>query len=160
MTDEATEICGEGPCNSAANRRLEVFGQSAASPEPSKGPFNNPASWQQLKPGGVTWAIDVFDLPLSDALQLGAQFLSSMAAVGKYMPQSRIEIADRSEHQTRAVAILNAGRMHGDANQVALRICNNVALATFDLLARIIATQPAAFGRFHRLAVNDPGRRT
>jgi len=43
-----------------------------------------------------------------------------------------------AQHGRRPVAILDIGRMDGDAQQQAERIDEDVALAAFDLLARVI----------------------
>ena len=45
----------------------------------------------------------------------------------------------RVEHEPRAIAILNVGRMDDDVQQEAERIDEDVPLAAGDLLARIIA---------------------
>jgi len=45
----------------ARDRSLEILRQSAVSIEPSKGSFNDPSAWQQLKADGVSGAFDDFD---------------------------------------------------------------------------------------------------
>jgi len=43
------------------------------------------------------------------------------------------------EHQCRAVAILDVGGMDGDAQEEAERVDQDVPLAAFDLLTRVVA---------------------
>lgn len=52
---------------------------------------------------------------------------------GKQAPRPLVE------DQRRAVAILDVGRMDGDAQQQAERIDQDVPLAALDLLARVVA---------------------
>jgi hypothetical protein len=41
---------------------FEIFRQPAAAIEPREGAFDNPTSWQKLKPFGLVGAFDDFDL--------------------------------------------------------------------------------------------------
>ena len=49
--------------------------------------------------------------------------------------------------------------MNRDPDQQAGGVGDDVALAAFDLLGRIVAARPAAFGGLDRLAVDHPRRR-
>jgi hypothetical protein len=53
---------------------------------------------------------------------------------------------------------LDIGGVNLHAAQVALGIGGDMALAAFDLLARIEGSRAAAFGGLHRLAVDDARR--
>jgi hypothetical protein len=47
----------------ARDRSLEILRQSTVSIEPSKGSFDDPSAWQQLKADGVSGGFDDFDGP-------------------------------------------------------------------------------------------------
>ena len=75
------------------------------------------------------------------------------------MAQPREAIAGVSQHQWCAVAVLYIGAMNDGVNQKAVCIGDDVTLAALHFLARIIATNTAAFGRFDALAVDHSGAR-
>jgi hypothetical protein len=50
----------------ARDRSLEILGQAAVSIEPSKGSFDDPSPWQQLKSDRVSGAFDDFDSPVAE----------------------------------------------------------------------------------------------
>src|SRR6202043_1866281 len=102
---------------------------------------------------------DDFYLPFPDTLQSLAQFISGIATIGKDMAQPGIARTDRSKDARGAIAILNAGFVHHDPDQIALGVGDDVALAALDLLSCVIAPRATAFRGFHRLAVNHSGRR-
>ena len=85
------------------------------------------------------------------------QLLSRVAAVREDMAQPGEALAYCLEHIDGAVPVLNIGGMDQDQDQEAAGVGKDMALAPLDLLARVIATNPATFGGFDRLAVDDPG---
>ena len=68
-------------------------------------------------------------------------------------------MTDRFEDLGRAVAVLDIGCVHDQADQQAECIGDDVTLAALDLLARVIAPNTTAFRGFHALAVDHPGAR-
>jgi hypothetical protein len=54
---------------------------------------------------------------------------------------------------------LHLGGIDFGTDQQAQRVGDDLALATFDLLAGVIAARTAALGGLDRLAVDDPRRR-
>jgi hypothetical protein len=102
---------------------------------------------------------DDFYRPFADALQSLAQFISGITTIGEDVAQPGIARADRSKDAWSAVAILNAGFMHDESDQISLGIGDDVALAALDFLACVKAPWATAFRGFHRLAVNHSGRR-
>ena len=94
-------------------------------------------------------------LPFSAAREL----VPGIAAVGEDVAQPGIERADRCEYARRAVAILDVGLVHEQADQIAFGVGDDVALAALDLLARVKPAWTAAFRSLHRLAVDDAGGR-
>ena len=61
---------------------------------------------------------DDFCRPFADALQSLAQFISGITAIGKDAAQPGIARADRSQDARGAIAILNAGFVHDEPDQV------------------------------------------
>lgn len=144
----------QNPRRCAGDGRFEILGQSAASSEPGEGSFDNPSPWQNLEAFGAIGSPDDFERPFPGCRERAAQFVAGIAAVRKDMAQSGVEAADRSKDERSSVPILDVGGMHEEADQIALRVGDDVALASLDLLARIVAARPAAFRGFHRLAVD------
>ena len=66
-------------------------------------------------------------------------FLACVAAVGKDPLEEGKHSTSPAQQMEAAVAILNVGRMNDGVEQQTQRIYQKVALATFDLLACIIA---------------------
>ena len=77
----------------------------------------------------------------NEFLQRALELRALVTAVGVELEKERIE-AEQSRHEQRAaVAILNVGGVHDDAEQQALRIHGNVALAPLQPFGRIPATR-------------------
>ena len=74
------------------------------------------------------------------------------------MAQPGKQVVDGSDDQPGSVAIPDVGRVNRDPDQQAGGVGDDVALAAFDLLRRIVAARPAAFGGLDRLAVDHPRR--
>jgi hypothetical protein len=149
----------EDPCNGACDSGFEVLCKPAAASEPSEGPLDDPTARKKLEALGLVRALDDFQRPRPFALQSSTQLVSGVTAIGEDMTQPRIERADRSEHARRAIAVLNIGFMHNEADEVSLRVGDDVTLAAFDFLAGVEAARAAAFRGLHRLAVDDAGVR-
>jgi len=73
------------------------------------------------------------------------------------MPQPRIEIAGAGQDPWCAVAILDVGLVNDRRERQAGGVSEQVALASLELLAGVIATRAAGLGGLDRLAVDDPG---
>jgi len=112
----------EHPCDSAGDCCFEILGEATTTAEPRKSPLDHPAARQDLEALGSVRTLDDFQRPRALAFQCGAEFGSGITAVSEDMPQLRIERADRCENARRAVAILNVGFMHDEADEVALRV--------------------------------------
>ena len=150
----------ERPSYGAGDGRLEILRQSTAAAEPCESSFDDPSAWEIFETPRRVGAFDDFDRPFAHTFQRLAQFLPGIAAVSEDMAQPWIERADRGEHAWGTIAILNAGFMHDEPDQMALRVGDDMTLAALDLLACVIAPRAAALRGFHRLAVNHSGRRT
>lgn len=75
------------------------------------------------------------------------------------MPKPWKAIARLGENGWRAVAVLNVGGVDDRRDNEAERVGEDMTLPPLDLLAPVITANAAAFGRFHRLAVDDARRR-
>src|SRR3546814_9459550 len=71
------------------------------------------------------------------------------------MAQPREATDDLGQHQRRAIAILDIGSMDHGMDQIAIGVGQDVALASLDLLPRVIAARPAASRGLHTLAVRS-----
>jgi hypothetical protein len=79
----------------------------------------------------------------------------SAVRISKEAAQGRIGVAAALDEVRRAVTVVDVGGMDLCVEQVAGRVGRDVALASLDPLARIIAAWPARFGGLHRLTVDD-----
>ncbi len=118
---------------------LEITRQASIAADPCEGSLDDPAFGQDDELVQFV-ALDDFDDPRS---RLGGGLCHArplIAGIGEDTFDEREEAARASiENQPRAIAVLNVGGMNDDAQQEAERIDEDVALATRDLLARIIA---------------------
>jgi hypothetical protein len=62
------------------------------------------------------------------------------------VPQPGIKSADRSQHSHGAIAILDAGDVHDQSDEMTACIGDDVPLAAHDLLARVKAARTTALG--------------
>ena len=92
------------------DRFLPIPCQSPAASEPGKGPFDDPAAWQDHKALGRVGALDDLERPLALAHERGLQFLTRISAVGEKVAQPREAITDRTAFGgLHALAVDHAG---------------------------------------------------
>ena len=73
-------------------------------------------------------------------------------AIGEYMAQPGKTKTHRFQYIDCAITVLNIGGVDENEDQKSTSVGENVALATSDLLSRIITPNPAAFRGFDALA--------
>ena len=129
----------EKPGGSAFDGTLKILGKPPIAVEPSKRTFNHPSAGQYLEALCGVGSLDDLHCPVPDFHQGRFEFLSGVATIGKNMTQPGIQRADGFKDVGRTVTILNVRRMDDGTNQEALGIGDDMALASFDFLARIIA---------------------
>lgn len=118
---------------------LKVLGQSAASSKPCKGPFDDPASGQDLKALCRVGALHYLGCQTRHCLLLAfGKNRPLIAAISEQLLQKRVAPKQRLEYQNTAIAVLNVGRMNQCVQQQSYRINKDMALLAFDLLPRII----------------------
>src|ERR1700678_216255 len=147
------------PRESAFDRGFEVFSEAAAAAEPSEGTLDHPSSRDEHETVGCVRALDDFDGPVALSREGLLEFGAGVSAVGEDVAQPRIGRADRRQDERSAVAILDVGGMDYDADEMALRVGDDVPLATHDLLAGVESARTAAFTGFRGLAVDHAGCR-
>jgi len=134
-----------------------VLSKTAASAEPCKGSLDYPAAREDLEAVGLIRPFDDFDRPLPRSSDGIAEFVARIAAIGKNMAQPGEALPHSLEDIGRAIAVLNIGGMHENEDEEAAGVGQDVPLAAFDLLARVVAARAAAFGGFDRLVVDHTG---
>ena len=80
-----------------------------------------------------------FQLPCSGAPHNERHLVSGVSAIGKNALDEREQSARPAQKKECSITDLNVGRMNNDAQQETQRIDQDVPLATFDLLARVVA---------------------
>ena len=116
-----------------------VLGQPAAPVEPADGSLHDPAFGQHHELAGIR-PFDDLDINLTQHTPHRLPELRPLiASIGIKFPQKWKHTKQRAHHQHPAVAILNIRGMHNRVQQKSLCIYENVALLTFDLLARVKA---------------------
>lgn len=143
----------EGGC--AFDGFLPVLCEAAAASEPCECLLDDPAAWQDNEALGRVGALDDLDCPAAVAAHGVLELVARIAAIGEDVAQPWMAEPDRLQQVGSSVAILNIGPVDPHEDQEAERVGDDVALAPFDLLARVIAANPATFGGLDALAVDD-----
>ena len=117
---------------------LEVAGQAAVAADPGEGALDDPALGQDDEAMGIA-ALDDLQRPGSGLGDHLGHLRPLVAGVGEDAFDERKGSPRGAQQVTRAIAILNVGRVDGDAQQEAQRIDQDVALAAGDFLARVKA---------------------
>ena len=117
---------------------LEVAGQAAVPADPGKSTLDDPSLGQDDEAMGIA-ALDDLQAPEAGLGDDFGHLRPLVAGVGKDAFDERKGSPRRAQQVTRAVAILQIGRVYGDAQQEAKRIDEDVPLAAGDLLAGIEA---------------------
>jgi hypothetical protein len=117
---------------------FEVSRQAPVATDPGERSFDDPAFWQHLKACCIG-SFDNLQLPSACAPDDHSHFYSRVSAISK-------DALDKWEQPPRpvqqvegTVAVLNISGMNDDVQQQAQRVDQDVPLATFDLLARVVA---------------------
>jgi len=117
---------------------LVVADEAAVLDDPGEGSFDHPAAAQHFETLGGRIAFD--DLDDDVGLVLGpAHKPTGVAAIGKGVLDEGISRTGGFQHEFAAVAILDAGGMDPDGEEAAVSVGQDVALAAFDFLARVVA---------------------
>jgi len=132
---------------------------SAAAPEPRIGALENPPMRDDFKALRVVGALDDPYRSAPGFLQSVPQLGSGITATSENMAQQRIGGRDGFQQIGRTVRVLNIGTIRGESDQQPKGVSDYMTFVTFDPLSVVIPPNPATFGGFDALAVDDPRRR-
>ena len=117
---------------------LEVAGQPAVASDPGEGAFDDPSLGQDDE-GVQLGALDDLDLPSAGIGHDVGHPGPLIAGIGEDLDDRGEAAGGVAQQAPGAVAILNAGAMDDDVQQQAEGVDDDVALATRDFLARVVA---------------------
>jgi len=124
----------EKPCGFGGRRCFEVFGEAAASADPSEGAFDHPAPRLELEAFDAWRSFDNLDHPRSAMRDRGEQLFSAINPIGKDMAQLWKPASQLLQQHDRTMAILNVGGMDEDGEQKAVGVGDDSRLrGTFAL---------------------------
>jgi hypothetical protein len=135
------ECCGRGDGDEGfgdGGELLVVADEPAVLDDPGEGPLDHPAAAQHLEALGGWIAFDDLDDDVG-LLPGPAHKPTGVTAIGKGALNEGVSCAGRLEHRLAAIAILDAGRMDADGEEPTVGVGQDMALAAFDLLARVVA---------------------
>ena len=119
---------------------LEIAREATAAADPSQRAFDDPSFGQDFETDGSIGPLDDVDDPGASERCRGCGFRTLVAAIGEdALDEWKQPAGALVQHQRNAVAVLNVGGMNDNAQEQAERVDQDVALATRDLLASIIA---------------------
>ena len=117
---------------------LEVASQATIATDPCKRSLDNPSFGQHLEASSVR-SLDDFQSPDTRAPHGQSHLASRVSAISKNSLDEREHSSRPAQQMEGTITVLNIGRMNDDVQQEAQRIDQDVPLATFDLLARVVA---------------------
>jgi hypothetical protein len=117
---------------------FEVAGEATIAADPGERAFDDPTFWQDDEAMRIA-PLDDFYSPSTGGGDRPFHCSALIAGVGEDHGDEGKAAARLTQNLARAIAILHAGGMNDDAQEKAERIDKDVALATDDLLARVIA---------------------
>ena len=118
---------------------LEVLGETATSAEPGERALHDPTLGEHHEAFGRMRAFDDLEWYAGKRQNLGSRGRALVTAVGEGLLDRGAHAAHDRHERCDHVSILNTGRRHHEAVHQAERVHGDVALRTFDLLARIVA---------------------
>jgi hypothetical protein len=152
-------VGNEQPSGLGGRGALEVSGEAAASAEPGKGAFDNPAPWQELEAFDPERALDDLDCPRAAMGECINELLSPIDPVSKDMSQLGEAVSQSLQQRDCTMDVLNVGGMDVQGQQQAIGIGDDVPFSPVDAFARIEAARAASLRRRSTLAVDDGGSR-
>ena len=118
--------------------QLVVLGQTTATPDPGKRAFYHPATGQDDKAFEIVTAFYYLQFPVALLLDPGEEF-TSVTAIGPDAFEIGKTLLASGEYQLGSITILDVGTMHHHVQQQTLGVYEKMSLASFDMLACIIA---------------------
>src|SRR3972149_3312545 len=115
-----------------------VFAEPSVSAQPPEGALHNPPAGQHLKAMAIHGALDHFNQPASQGGSPIHQ-LSGISAIGPNQAEPWKSPQKLAQHQLGAITVLNVRSMHHHGQQQPDGVNHDMALASFHLLAGVIA---------------------
>src|SRR3974390_22017 len=156
---QESEMSDEKPSDLGGSGAFEVSGEAAASAEPRKSTFDDPASWQEFKAFDPERSLDDLDPPRTTMGERVNKLCAAINPISEDVPQFGKAVPHALQQGDRTMDILNVGGMDVNGQQQAIGIGDDVPLAPVDAFAGIEAARAASMGRCSALAVDDRSRR-
>ena len=134
-----------------------IFGEASIIGKPAKGSFHDPALGQDFE-GVERMAFNHLQAQTAAGKQSLEPLAESFAGITSIDPDQAQPAKRRRElpqHQARAVAILNVGRVNHHRQNQTQRIHQEMSLSSHDLFARIVAAHSSVVRYLNALAVED-----
>src|SRR5262249_16578032 len=151
-------------CFARCGVALGVLAVPAVSSEPTERSLDDPTLREHNKPFYLCRSQHSLQQPAKSAFDALGQVVSAVRTIGKDHFQSvepRFESAENSEDKHGSIVVLDIGRMDNEGEHQAKRVNNDMALASVNLLARIVTSHAAYLRRLDGLTVDNcsAGRR-
>jgi hypothetical protein len=122
----------------AGGQHFVVLAHSPVPTDPAEGTLHDPTLGQDHEARDVVTPPHDFQDPAAQGFRPFHQF-ARIAAVGPNELQSGVQAAKPTQHELGSVAILHVGDMHDHYQDQPQRVDDQMPLAPFDLLARVVA---------------------
>ena len=148
-----------GPCDSAHHEAargqlrprqrvlqapLAVLRQTPAARHPDEGPLDDPAAVENGEPFDILGFFDDLKIGIDpELLERGRQLLPLISAVRPDCLDVRRLLQHPEDHRRSPVPILHRSLVDGDLDQEPFDVDDDVALASLDLLVRVVSGRPA-----------------
>ena len=138
-----TDHCNSDHRFASLSKELIVFGETTLTSQPTKGPFNYPASRQYVKAFHLIGSFHDLQLERVGPAQ-GRNPLEEFPCVSTICPnepQTCAFFPDQAKQHLGTVTILNIGSMHDHGNYQSKGVYKEMPLSTIDLLSGIISME-------------------
>ena len=133
--------CNLNPCLTGLWQSFIIFAQSTTPPQPAKGALHDPSARQHLKVVAVRRTLDDLQKPASEGA-CPLHKLSSITPISPNQLEPRKSPHQFRKHQLGPVSVLDVRSMDDNSQKQSQCVYDDMALASRDLLARIVATRP------------------
>ena len=151
--------CDVDPSFGAGFRPLVIAHQTPVAHQPAEGPLHDPPPGQDLEAGDIVGAFDDLNVQFwaQSSHPLG-EFGAAISPVDPHLAQPREPAEHSTQQALGSFALRDAGYSHQHPQHQSQRIDQQMTLATFDFLARVIADISAVAVGFDTLAIQNGGR--
>ena len=129
------------PCLTSLWQSFIIFAQSTTSTQPAKGAFHDPSPRQYLKVVAVRRTLDDLQEPTTECSG-PLHKMSSITPIGPDQLESRKSPHKLRKHKFGSIAVLDIRSMDDNGQKQSQSVYDDMALASRDLLARIVSTRP------------------